>query len=559
MSGSYTSDFALLNSTFWVDLLSQRDVSAQVPINYVTEPSIALTAACFGDNRYLGDAGSFCLSDLLTVGYRRFIIDVYWSPSNRQWLLCPVSIPSNSTSDDSPYRLGNYTCSGTFNLTTIMEDLRSYIRSSSADIDSTFLYIVFNIHVAADSNNPDQPASIVSSADLPSGSLLLGEISNNALDSFIYTPPELAEERSNLNDSWYHGTRSRTTVLQEYFTTIRQDNHILSTPDGWPCLAYLINKRAKRLILGRGSIDPQLQGYNVSGDEPYIFSTNYIEDAINVSATSAGQGLQFGCFYNPQSTDPKNLNNSWALSTLNEIGPNISHSTSLLLKNYTGCGITPVINHTLGGQSADIGVDPYRNLSLSTMWSWAVGEPRNASSLPGYEEIAPSSDILRCAMMDPTSNGHWRAGNCSDTYRAACRVDSRPYSWVLSDSRQSFADSNKICSNGSSFDVPRTGLENTYLYHTVLSASDTPNEPVWINLNSIDVQYCWVLGGANATCIYIADADNVGRKTVLVPTIAAIIILVITAATLFVKCNSNRRISRRKRVNQGWDYEGVPS
>lgn len=530
----------------------------------MTQPSIALTAACFGDNQYLGDAGSLCLSDLLTIGYRRFIIDVYWSHSNQQWLLCPVSIPSTQTTDESPYKLGNYTCSGSFDLTTITDVLRSYIRSSSADIDSTLLFVVFNLHTAADSNNPDQPASVLLSAELPPTSHLLGEIAKKALDAFIYTPPELAQERSNLNESWYHETSSRTTVLKEYFTTTTNTDNIQSTPDGWPCQAYLINKLAKRLILGRGSIDPQLQGYNASGDDAYIFPADYIEDVIDEPTTSDGNGLESGCFYNPQTTSLKNMNSSWALSTVDGISANTSSSNALLLQNYTGCGISPVINQTLGSQTANIEVDPYRNMSISSMWSWAVGEPRNASSLPGYEQIAVNSNVLRCAMLDPTANGHWRAGNCSDAYRAACRVDSNPYTWILSDSKQSFSDSCNICSTRSVFDVPRTGLENTYLYNTVLSTGNETtttiaNEPVWINLNSIDVQYCWVMGGANATCIYIGDADNVGRRTILVPTIAAIIILVITASTIFVKCNSNRRISRRKRVSQSWEYEGVPS
>lgn len=530
----------------------------------MTQPSIALTAACFGDNQYLGDGGSLCLSDLLTIGYRRFIIDLYWSHSNQQWLLCPVSIPSTTTNEDeSPYKLGDYTCSGSFDLTTITDVLFSYIQSSSADIDSTLLFVVFNVHAAADPSSPDQPASVLSSAELPPESLLLGNIANDALHGLIYTPPELAEERSNLNDSWYHETSSRTTVLQNYFTTTTNADGILSTPDGWPCQAYLINKLVKRLVLGRGSIDPQLQGYNASGDDAYIFPAHYIEDFVNVSTTSDGNGLQSGCFYNSQTTSLKDMNNSWALSTLDGVTASTSSSSALLLQNYTGCGISPIINQTLGGQTADIEVDLYRNISIASMWSWATGEPRNASSLPGYGQISINSDVLRCAMLDPTSNGHWRAGNCSNAYRAACRVDNDPYTWILSDSKQTFSDSGNVCSTGSVFDVPRTGLENTFLYNKILSTTNTPHttvdEPVWINLNSIDVQYCWVMGGANATCLYVGDADSVGRRTILVPTIAAIIILVITAATIFVKCNSNRRISRRKRVSQGWEYEGVPS
>jgi len=56
------------------------------------------------------------------------------------------------------------------------------------------------------------------------------------------------------------------------------------------------------------------------------------------------------------------------------------------------------------------------------------------------------------------------------------------------------------------------------------------------------------------------DPKNQQRREVLIPTIAAIIVLLLTALTLFVKCNVNRRMSRRrKRGEGGWDYEGVPS
>ncbi|OKL62557.1 hypothetical protein UA08_02948 [Talaromyces atroroseus] len=555
MSGAYTSDFALLNDTFWVDLLSQRDVSAQVPINFVARPSIALTAACFGDNSYNGDAASLCLSDLLTVGYFRFIIDVYWSHQNLQWLLCPVSFPTSNASNGSEYTLGSYTCSNSFSITTLLDVLNNYIQDTNSELESTFLHVIINMHAAADSDNPDGPAPSLSAASLPSESSLLGTVADKVMGSYIYTPPELAQERRDLNKSWFHDTKMWTTVLSDYFTTVNDAHGVQSTPDGWPCESYLINKASKRLLFGRGSVDPQLQSYNFTGDDAFIFPSDDVEDIISVSNTPDGSGLQSGCFFNPRNTNLQNVNNSWALASVN------TSYSSFLLQNYTSCGISPLVNETLYGQTADANIDPYRNLSMSATWSWAVGEPRNATSLPGYTELTDTSEVLRCAMMDPSSGGHWRAGNCSDEYRAACRVTNEPYLWTLSEDTHSFSGSSNACPSNSFFDVPRTGLENTYFYHQAVSevGSTSASEPIWVNLNSMDVEYCWVLGGANATCIYTEGSNDVGHRTILVPTIAAIIILTITASTIFVKCNSNRRISRRKRVNEGWEYEGVPS
>jgi len=124
------------------------------------------------------------------------------------------------------------------------------------------------------------------------------------------------------------------------------------------------------------------------------------------------------------------------------------------------------------------------------------------------------------------------------------------------------------CSDGTRFDLPRTGLENTYLYQKILndsrSASDSDAElrekGVWINFNSLDVQDCWTSGGPNATCPYTDNGEEVRQRNVLIPTIAALIVLILTVLTLLVKCNENRRNSRtRRRGDNGWDYEGVPS
>ena len=106
----------------------------------------------------------------------------------------------------------------------------------------------------------------------------------------------------------------------------------------------------------------------------------------------------------------------------------------------------------------------------------------------------------------------------------------------------------------------RVPVSKTRISTVDLSSADPAFREVFLDFNSIDVTSCWVSNGYEARCPYASDPQQLERKTVLVAAIAGIIILIITALTFFVKCNANRRNSRRrKRVIEGWEYEGVPS
>lgn len=72
-------------------------------------------------------------------------------------------------------------------------------------------------------------------------------------------------------------------------------------------------------------------------------------------------------------------------------------------------------------------------------------------------------------------------------------------------------------------------------------------------------------GGVNASCPYSGSmglAEEMQRRNILVPTVAALITLVVTALTVFVKVVGNRsvsRMSKRYRKRDVMFYEGVPS
>lgn len=597
----------MLLNTVLMRIQSERDVAGQIPINFVTNPAVSLSSACFGAGLYDREDAAKCISNLLAVGYRRLVLDLYWSVPRRTWTFCPVVIPARadvtvstytstttgtsdtgtatSTAADAPaptitgysdshgdtvYELGPYRCTDDLDLSSLTEVLVGYFQATTSPLTTYTTYLVLNLHVAADTATPTQPPPAVTGADLPSsGEERVGSFLNTNLRQFLYSPAQLAEDRSNLNQSWYEVGQSYMPIT-EYYTIHRDPSGIQSTPDGWPSSKYVQLAKEARVLIEYGSVDPQLAAYDLAQDEDAIFPAGYMTSGVQVSASSNGT-LTSGCIYHPDATEVSQANSSWAMSNGIPI-PNGASTDGILgsmsdtIFGITSCGISPVLNSTLFGQTADANVDPYRNVSLSTGWAWAIGEPQGADTGGGtYGE--PKFD--RCAVMDVSLQGRWRATNCTEQRRSACRVGNSPFEWQLSNAAAAYRDVSDTCPPGSAFAVPRTGLENTYLYKYLLTQSPSLIDPastdptlreVYIDFNSIDVTSCWVSGGALASCPYASDPQELERRTVLVAAIAGIVICIITALTLFVKCNANRRNSRRrKRVIEGWEYEGVPS
>ncbi|OOQ88167.1 Lectin C-type domain protein [Penicillium brasilianum] len=611
MSVSYDAENAISDATWLAVLLSERDVAGQVPVNFVTNPAVSLSSACFGNGLYARKDAAKCISNLLAVGYRRLVVDLYWSVERRTWTFCPVEIPARvdvmvstytsttteasttstittetatTTSDaatatitgytdsygDTVYELGPYRCTDDLDLYTLSEVLVGYFEATTSQLLVYTTYLVLNLHAAGSDAEPSKPAKVVTGSDLPSSeSERAGSFLNDALRQYLYTPRQLAKDRSNLNESWYQVDESYMPIV-EYYTIHTDKAGVQSTPDGWPSAKYVQLAKADRMIIEYGSVDPQIAEFDFAQDENAIFPPGYLTTDVNVTATTNGT-LTSGCLYKQDATAVSQANSSWALSNEIPVPDGLSTEDTMgsltnVISDMTACGMSPMLNTTLFDQTADANVDHYRNVSLSTAWAWAMGEPEGADTGGGTGDT-PSFD--RCAFMDLSSEGHWRATNCSQTRRGACRIGHSPFSWTISNATAEYSNVSDTCPPGSNFAVPRTGLENTYLYKYLLTQPETIINPasndatlreIYIDFNSIDVTSCWVSGGPEAQCPYGADPQQLERKTVLVAAIAGIVICIITALTLFVKCNANRRNSRRRtRMIKGWEYEGVPS
>lgn len=472
-----------------------------------------------------------------------------------------TGVTSPNASEGTLLELGPYSCTTSINFQLFTDVLSAYLGNTETDLNATIKYLVMNLHAAAPAREPTRSAVTPSANALPRDSNLLSSILSANNSAYMYTPHELQEQRADLNASggWYTVSRG-FQPNSAYFDVVEDGGHA-STPNGWPSESFIEIAKAKRLLVGYGNIDPQMQGYNFSGDFASIFAQGYLE--APQASTATADGVDAPCFFHNNLQTLSAINSSWAISTLDD---STSQPILTTAANLTRCGISPLLNETLQNVSAAEDYRPYQRYAYSTIWPWAPGEPRNISNTD-----ADNDQQLRCAALNATA-GRWQAADCTQSHFGACRVGHEPYRWHIGDSKAMYARVDATCDDDTTtFSTPRTALENSYLvaaWQAYLASSHTPSDDdsddldtlLWLNFNNLDAATCWVVG-QNATCPYLPQTTN-EEQQVVVPTVAGVVVFVLAVLTVFVKCAANRQSSRRKgrrRGEEGWDYEGVPS
>lgn len=461
---------------------------------------------------------------------------------------------SSSASPSGDYPAGPYTCSNDTNLDLITDILASNFDATATNLNATLMHVSFNIHAAAQASNPGGSPQALKESQLPQDRDTLGRTLNASLSSYLYTPPELESQRQELNNSWYAAPSRYQPDPAYYQTNVRPDG-TRYTPDGWPGEGFIELRQEKRLLVGFGTVDAQMAGYNTSVDSSTLFPAGYLSRSRPVTTSPSGE-VTDGCPFNAGQTSLAAVNSSW-LST--DYTPAAGLATTASVNNITSCGISPFLNSTVANATADANITAYRSFVQGTIWSWQAGEPRDQNST--------DTTAAHCAVLNMSSHGQWQVADCTSKHYGACRASGSPYAWRVSQMSGSYDRIADTCPSGSSFSAPRTALENTYLRSSIDDwtsgdPDNSGNELFWVDFNDLDVEGCWV-SGVNQTCPYRATSDATSR-TVVVPTVAAVIVFVIAALTVFVKCASNRRSSksrrrRRRRGDDGWEYEGVPS
>lgn len=466
-----------------------------------------------------------------------------------------ISYPTNN--GPPLLQVGKYNCTTSLTLEFLTGILEDFLEVTSTTTGAAILLLTLNIHAASSILNPDAPAPRLSQPQLPVSGSLLNDVLKGNLTEVTYTPVLLRQQQSNLNETWLNVDWSNRPA-QGYYKTSTNAAGQQTTADGWPNEAYVEFQKLYRLVTSYGTVDPQMQLYNIGPDLDFMFPPLTLTDVHQTSIDSSGL-VSSGCLFDASDRSvTTERNSSWAVTMAPplsiEARPDLAQPISSIT-NITSCGLTPYLNQTLGGATADKNPLPYAAFQRSTLWTWAPGEPLNVTA-----ENDPNGN--RCVvMMTSPYAGRWQASNCATRRRAACHNPSQPYEWHLSNDTTDYRNAGNACRSPFVFSVPHTSLENAHLLRALQNNRENAQESIFVDLNSINVPDCWVLG-LNGTCPYLPTSGTSRTRIVVVPTVAAVIIFVVAAFTFFVKCAANRRENkrgRRRKMVDGWEYEGVPS
>ena len=439
--------------------------------------------------------------------------------------------------------------------------------------------LVFDLHEDAHNSSGEVSPTVPSA---------LNEATALGFPTSLYTPKKLLLDRKDLNITWLRGGDEGDDEARYFDVVVRPDGGLEST-NAWPSEGYLCFEKGERLILGIGEV--AVEGFSVERDGDYFFNAGDLR--------WPGSGREEPCLFKGDKTERSDMNRSWAWVADGKHNP---WRTKENLLQAVDCGWSPIINTTLSSNSTipdshTFSQLDYLNLLHGTVWSWAQGEP----AAPPYNLTEEELSMSRCASMS-TTTGRWKVTDCTTNYHVACRISDRPYNWTVGKRTGSYFDAIKLCPKHTTFDVPRTPLENNYLLQAVSvltlgAAQQTgklnealfvegelegflPNpiiqrtshmsstDQIWIDLQSLRQTGCWVRGGSSgveAECPYVDDDSE--RKAIVVPTVAAVIVLVVAGLTVFAKLGNRRwekvqkrrRREARKLRKEGWQYEGVPA
>ncbi|KAI9277154.1 hypothetical protein BDA99DRAFT_495024 [Phascolomyces articulosus] len=605
-------DFDSINVT--LPLRTQRDIGLNVTIDRWLWPAIDLRSAYFG-NDYSAQKLSH-VEDIIYMGYRRLVVDIYWDPDRHTWQLCPVKLPSSAlsrkskrsdnkvspttTPSSSPLvgaakknnhnnsstslhraassttgrivnnlipistedvDIGQYKCAPWYTFQQFLDSVNHYLTATditTAPSETSLLFLVLNLHQLTSSNN--------NSNDGAGDNDSLGEIIRSTIvgtdrnTSRLYTPNDLIRNRQNLTASFDPQQREGSTLQEEDSLPIFDPNAgELNSDSAWPTFIYLI-QRDIQLLVGFGYNElPTNTNYNhLQQDEDTIFNSTQLGagwymNQVNLTdmevsgwadcsrpsnntyvlPTSTGNVTSgTSPSEEPMSSDDTILSWSWVYMNDWNNAP-FSYNTTL---KAVQCGYSPYFtmqNYT--DDNSDYSTNDTTHLAdniLGTIWSWDIGEPKISSN-------------PHCAMIQRW-NGRWRAGDCTELLRVACRHKDDPNKWLLTQTYVSYDRAFSACPDDYVFDCPRIPQQNRMLLNSLAQdfeqngAKDEDTRNIlhhlfWINLNSGNNGSCWVVG-LFSTCWWMTDNANVFQKLIRTSAIAGAIVLILVGIFTWIKC-----------------------
>ncbi|KAI9485094.1 hypothetical protein BDB00DRAFT_851441 [Zychaea mexicana] len=606
-------DFTSTNVT--VPLRTQRDIGLNVTIDRWLWPAIDLKGAYFG-NDYSAQKLSH-VEEVMYMGYRRLVVDLYWDPDRRTWQLCPIKLPSSAFSKRSNNEhastnttngmsssttpigaaaatrkdnnsaakqheastfghfvnklvpistedvdVGQYKCAPWYTFRHFMDSVNHYLQAtdlSTLPSETNLMFLILNLHqFDSSSSSNDGGSDDASSLRDVIRSAVVGTDRNT---SRLYTPNDLIRDRSNLTASFgVQGT-------PYYEPSIDPETGALTSATAWPTLIYLI-QRDIQLLVGFGYNDlPSNTNYDVARDQDTLFNATQLGAGWYMNEVNLTDMDAMGW-----ANCARPANNTFVLPTGNETTVSPSHpgpSDTLLSWSWAymndryndtrftynktleavQCGYSPYFtNHNYTDDNAGYSVNDTTHLAdniLGTIWSWDVGEPK-------------INNNPHCAMIQ-RSNGRWKAGDCTELLRVACRQQNDPNKWMLTSTYVSYDRAFSACPDDYVFDCPRIPQQNRMLYDVLTQdlmqngpqdsdIKDPTHHVFWINLNSGNSGSCWVVG-LFSKCWWLNDNASYFQRLIRTSAVAGVIVLILFGIFAWIKCARwwrNRKARIRK-------------
>ncbi|RLV89333.1 Maintenance of telomere capping protein 6 [Spathaspora sp. JA1] len=512
-----------------------------VPIDQISNSGGSLSSMIFDQYGYTVDSLSY-VDSFLTVGVQTFMIDLYWNEFTQIWQLCPSPFPNNITSNivDLNWNNKNYTCDTNLSTQMLMNRFENYISETNTNFEVNLITVLLNLKSIHYS---------ISNMTLGYDSLFNYTISGNStlnstfssLGTYIFTPEVLQD---------YRNTIGSTSAPISFY------NQSIAVMPSLHTVLYTELRRVMINVVSDELVDSKL-GYNItSNDKLGIFFDDTLQTSIK--ATNE-ESMNMLC---------DNLVDNFNISTTNFrfiIDNDVDPFTLTSVRQYIRCGLTPIFNATTytvnSTRISDLG-QIFNAFIPFSLWSWAPFQP----AMPTYINSTSSSSTngtvpYRCVVLN--SNG-WEVANCYDSYSYACQNETSPYDWIIDlEKKKSYVDiQHNDCPDGYIFSLPRSNGEMLSLLHV----TDNDTLPIWIDLNDLTVENCFVYGGPYAQCPYQKTiTTNTFVRAIAPSAVVGVVILVLIFMEKVFRVNPIQTNRKRywKRALQDYyeknDYEGVPS
>lgn len=222
------------------------------------------------------------------------------------------------------------------------------------------------------------------------------------------------------------------------------------------------------------------------------------------------------------------------------------------VREYVRLGCSPVIT---GKSVANIS-ELEALVKVAQVWSWGAGEPALTDA---------NSEMQRCASLgydSATERATWKSTSCRQNLPVLCQAVNDRYSWLVGTRNLRFDQLNMdSCPSGYKPSVPRTPLEQREV-ERYLSEHHPSDGQYWIYLNSISVEKCWVVGGPETPCPYVALVSTRNFAAMIVTSsilVLLLLVLIILLDLVRVPIQDNRRSWKRALGSYSKaETEGVP-